>query len=424
LREQIIRCLILKEIRGNIIVGNHDLTPPTWDNLVEITDPLELGNNITIRINATDSSGINQVLIEFDGSNHSMAYMSGDMWNYTNWQPSTTGIKYYTIHIEDNFNNWNNTEQQNFTVQDTTDPNISGVSESADPLELGDTETIQCDITDLSTPFAYIYLEFDGSNHSMSFISGDTWEYTSWTPSSIGNKPYKIWAEDDEGNIAEYNGDITVQDTITPTWDNLIESDDPLELGNNETISINAYDTAGIELIYLEYGGVNYSMVFQSGDTWSYSNWQPSTVGNKPYTIYIKDNNGLWNDVSGSIEVSSNIDIAPEWNNLIENADPIELGRLIAICIDVFDASGINVVYLEYNNINHSMINIVGNTWRFSDWRPITTGIYNYKIYMEDSNGNWNSTSGTITVFNDSNNPNNPEPLPENPIEKSEKEET
>ena len=170
----------------------------------------------------------------------------------------------------------------------STDPVIDNVIESADPLELGATETITVDITDESS-MTFVYLEFDSSNHSMSLKSGDTWEYTSWTPSSVGLKEYTIWVEDSEGNIAEYNGDITVEETTIPTWDTLIESDDPLELGENETISINAYDEAGIELIYLEYDSANHSMGFQSGDTWSYSDWQPSSVGLKNYKIYIKD---------------------------------------------------------------------------------------------------------------------------------------
>ena len=372
-----------------------DRTSPTYSNLIESADPLQLGNSIVISIDAIDLSDINAVLLEFGGFNETMSNIGGDTWQYDLWTPSNTGILNYTIYIEDNNNNWNSTGQQDFTVEDTTAPSITGVQESDDLLEFGNNETIQFNVTDLSIPFAYIYLEFDGVNHSMSYVSGDLWEYTYWQPTSVGLKFYTIWVEDDQGNIKEYNGDITVQDTTEPTWDTLIENDDPLELGDTMIISVNASDISNIHTVLLEFESVNHTMNNIVGDTWQYD-WVPTQTGILNYTIYIEDNSGLWNSVSNSTTVVDTT--SPTYSNLIESADPLEFGNNIVISIDASDFSGIFRVLIEFDGSNHSMVFVSGNTWRYTSWTPSHTGIHNFTIYIEDNKNYTISLMANITV--------------------------
>ena len=84
---------------------------------------------------------------------------------------------------------------------------------------------------------------------------------------------------------------------------NLIESADPLELGQTETIQINATDLSGISQVLLEIGSVNYTMANIGGTIWEYDSWTPSTVGLKLYTIFTNDTEGNWNSLSSSITV-------------------------------------------------------------------------------------------------------------------------
>ena len=177
-----------------------DSKAPTWDTLIESNDPLELGNNEIISINVYDDSTIDYVYLEFGSINYSMVFISGNTYRYSNWIPITIGIKYYKIYMNDIYNNINETNIQNITVQDTTKPIISNIIESDDPLELGNTEIIQCDIFDYSN-IEFVYLEFENSNYSMIFISGITWKYDSWIPIEIGNYSYVIYAKDIENNI-------------------------------------------------------------------------------------------------------------------------------------------------------------------------------------------------------------------------------
>ena len=103
--------------------------------------------------------------------------------------------------------------------------------------------------------------------------------------------------------------------------------------------------------------------------------------------------------------------LAPYWDNLIENTDPIDLGDIIIIYIDVSDISGVSFVYLEYNGLNHTMTLESGDTYIFMDWKPIKSSVKNYIIWMSDIYDNINSTSGSISVLNENT---SPEPKPSN----------
>jgi len=266
---------------------------PQWDNLLESSDPLELGNNESISIDVTDESTISNVYLEFDNVNHSMNLISGDTYNYDDWQPATTGLHEYTIWMIDEFNNINSTSGD-ITVVDTTNPTIENIVESADPLILGNIETIECDVTDLSD-IEWVYLEFDSVNHSMSIKSGDTYEYTTWQPASAGIKYYTIWANDSAGNIAHVDGQITVNDVggdvYSPTILNLVIRDNPSEIELFVSFTVHVNDSSNVSWVYLEFNGINYSMN-DLGDDIYYLAIQINVTGEFIIKIHASDSLG------------------------------------------------------------------------------------------------------------------------------------
>jgi hypothetical protein len=387
---------------GLDILVTADVTPPSYLNLVESADPLELGYTEVISINVTDLAGINQVLIEIGGVNYSMINIVGDLWQNNSWTPSSTGIKAYTIYMEDNSGIWNSTSGLNILVTpDITSPTYWNLNESADPLELGDTEVISINVTDLNG-INQVLIEIGGVNYTMINIVGDLWRNNSWTPNSAGPYPYTIWIEDNNNNWNSTSDSIDVEDSTPPSYSNLIESADPLELGDTEIISINTTDLAGINQVLIEIGGVNYSMINIVGDLWRNNSWTPNSAGPYPYTIWMEDNNNNWNSTSDSIQVDDTIN--PTFSNLIESADPLELGDTEIISINATDISGINKVEIDYGTGNQSMTNIGGTGWRYDSWSPASTGNYPYTIWIHDNNNNLNSTSNSIWV-NDTINP-------------------
>jgi len=453
--------------------GAEENIPPIYSNLIESADPLELGEIETIRINTSDPSGINQVLIEFEGSNESMTYISGDMWRYNSWTPSSVGNYSYTIWMEDNYNNWNSTSGS-IMVIDTIAPTYSDLIESADPLPLGQNETISIKVFDSGSGVNQVILEYGSSNHTMKNVANtSTWSWSNWRPSSEDTYPYKIYMQDNQNNKnATDIFNITVITTTAPIIGNITESANPLELGNNITITVDVFDDVPpVSLVLIELEGVNYTMIniggntfeltdsfdiidttspnyanlteslggelelgdtltvaidtfdlsgikqvrieFEGnnplmsnippgGDMWQYDSWTPSSTGIHIYMISIEDFNNNWNFTTGNITVQDTI--SPRFSDLIENGNPIELGTQLIITITVSDLAEIKSVLLECEGSNHTMANIGGDLWQYGSWMPNRVGNYSYAIYMEDCNNNYNSTNGSI-VFQDTTKP-------------------
>ena len=320
-------------------IEEEEENPPTFDTIIESADPLELGETEIINVNVYDESTISNVYIEINSVNNSMYHVSGDNWRYSTWTPISVGIKIYQIHMIDEYNNVNQTDDLNITVQDTIEPIINNVIESADPLILGNVEIINCDVIDESEIY-FVYLEFEGNNYSMVFISGINWRYSTWEPIEIGNYPYVIWANDTEGNVNNYNGDITVQeeeDIIGPTWSNLTVIIDFLELGYNITVKINVYDDSNVSFVYIEINGINYTMLNVS-NIYFYYNWLPNKTGTLVYVIWMVD---VYNNTSFLIE-----------SILIDNIPYIVLSFLILFNLIIF----MLFFYFKISNKNKFLI--------------------------------------------------------------------
>ncbi|MFX1447712.1 MAG: hypothetical protein ACFFCG_06210 [Promethearchaeota archaeon] len=375
-------------------ISVQDTRPPNYANLVEDLDPLELGNALTISIDATDLTGINQVKIEIDGVNITMSNVGGNTWSNNTWRPLSVNIYPYTIYIQDNSNNWNSTTGS-IEVIDTISPELSNLYEEYDPMELGLSETIQINITDLA-PIDSVLIEIEALNYTMTKISSSTWEYNGWIPTSTGLKLYTIYANDSSNNRVSLTSNITVIDTTGPALNGLSESADPLELGLTEIIQIQVEDFSGISHVLIENNGVNYTMAYIGGTTWEYNNWIPTSLGIQLYTIYANDTLGNWISLNDSITVTDTL--GPTIINIIKSAESIFLGQSVSIQVDVTDISGTTDVIIEHESSNQTMTYINGNTWEIVNLTPSTSGVFSFTIYARDSLGNWNLKSDTITV--------------------------
>ncbi|MEE9572025.1 MAG: hypothetical protein V3W20_03150, partial [Candidatus Neomarinimicrobiota bacterium] len=106
---------------------------PTFNNLSESADLVDPGDSVIITLDATDISGIQEIIISFEGFNYTMTNTGGDTWNYTLTAPDTPGAHHYIIYVADNNNNINSVEGS-IRVRGT----VSGT-----PGELTDATTIQ-----------------------------------------------------------------------------------------------------------------------------------------------------------------------------------------------------------------------------------------------------------------------------------------
>ncbi|MFX0005650.1 MAG: S8 family peptidase, partial [Candidatus Hermodarchaeota archaeon] len=387
-------------VTGSIQV-KEDATPPSYLDIYESADPLKLGNTEIIAIEVFDSSGINQVLIQYEESNHSMIKISGNWWQYYSWVPSNVGNYIYTIFMEDNYDNWESVSGSIEVIEggpDLIPPTYSNLTESADPLELGNSEIISIEVSDFSG-VNQVIIQFEGSNHSMIHTEGNTWQYDSWTPSSIGVYPYIIYMEDNHNNWGSTTGSIQVKEDATPpSYSNLYESADPLELGKTEVISIEVFDLSGVNQVMIQFEGSNHSMMHIGSNIWQYDSWTPSSIGIYSYIIFMVDNYNNCRLISESIQVKEDV-TPPTYSNINESADPLERGNTEIISIEASDLSGVNQVMIQFEGSNHSMINIGGNIWQYDSWIPLNMDINLYTIYMVDNYNNWESVSGSIQVI-------------------------
>jgi hypothetical protein len=84
-----------------------DTTGPTLFSIIKSAESILLSQSISVQVDITDLSGINNVLIEFENSNYTMTYVIGDTWKIENWTPTNTGILSFTIYANDTRGNWN-----------------------------------------------------------------------------------------------------------------------------------------------------------------------------------------------------------------------------------------------------------------------------------------------------------------------------
>ncbi|MFW9951115.1 MAG: hypothetical protein ACFFKA_13435, partial [Candidatus Thorarchaeota archaeon] len=399
--------IYVNDSEGNWNSINDDITvedtiSPEFDFLIESADPLPLGQNETISIEVYDTfgSGVKEVLLEYENTNHTMVFIGLNTWMWSNWQPITIGNFGYSIYMIDNSNNLNSTSGS-IEVIILTGPTIQNLSKSADPLELGQFETIQVDIND-TDGVSGVFIEIGNINYTMTNIGGIRYEYT-WIPNTTGTKLFKIYANDSLNNFNQFSGSILVKDTTPPNFANLIINSNPLELGNKLNISIDLTDISGIDQVLIEYGGANHSMSNIGGDTWIYNNWIPNSTNMYSYNIFFQDNFNNWNMISDSIEVIDTT--APQFTNLHESNDQLELGLTETIQIDVIDLSPINSVFIEIEGLNYTMIKINSLTWEYNDWSPTSTGLKIYTIYAIDLSDNEISLISNITII-DTNGPN------------------
>ncbi|MFX1528210.1 MAG: S8 family peptidase [Promethearchaeota archaeon] len=372
-----------------------DITPPVYSNLVESADPLLLGNTEIIRIEITDHSGINQVLIEFEGLNHSMTNIYEETWQYDSWTPSNTGNYPYTIYMEDNNNNWNSVSDSIEVKEDTEPPAYSKLIESADPLELGKVEVISIEITDLSG-VSQVLIEFEGSNHTMMKIGEEKWHYDSWIPKSVGNYPYTIYMEDFYNHMSSISNYIQVIDSTPPIGKLLTNNTGPLELGDSKSILIKVTDLSGVNKVLIEIDKILHPMAYLGGDVWKFEDFTPLNIGIYDYIIYMGDNFENWGMVKSSIEVNDTK--SPTIPKLIDFPLGEISGKIIFNWEDGNDPSGIDFYRLIIDNESDPFFTLgvlfevnISNTGSESSYLELEEsflpGTYYFFLYQIDGVG-------------------------------------
>jgi hypothetical protein len=120
---------------------------PSWSDLEQPGTIVEFGGLVTISVDVTHISGIQQVVFEYGGLNHSMTNEAGDTYKYS-WTPTSTGSIPWVIYMESYSETWNMIESS-VDVEDSTRPTW-GIAPYDKVLYVGQSLSIQFTATDLS----------------------------------------------------------------------------------------------------------------------------------------------------------------------------------------------------------------------------------------------------------------------------------
>ncbi|KKN00782.1 hypothetical protein LCGC14_1134310 [marine sediment metagenome] len=184
---------------------------PLFDNFTTTidNDTLELSESFSVQIDAIDNeTSVDRVLLEFEGTNHSLINSVGNTYIYQNWTPNTAGNISFIIYAFDTENKMGRTGDV-IEVKDTIDPIYTNYIQSSDTDEAGEI----IDISIVATDYAGIKgvtITFVSTDHPMGFEGSDTWSYELRAPDTGGPLSYTITIEDNSGNIVTKDDSVQV----------------------------------------------------------------------------------------------------------------------------------------------------------------------------------------------------------------------
>ncbi|UCE37379.1 MAG: right-handed parallel beta-helix repeat-containing protein [Thermoplasmata archaeon] len=386
-----------------------DTTLPVISNVIDTPDPQEVGGAVNITCDVMDNVEIFGVWVNITSPgggfvNLSMTKGVGDGWFHDSIYP-VLGLHDYVIWAKDSSDNWASSSGYSFLIQDTTLPSISNVMDVPDPQEVDGNVNISCEVTDnveVSGVWVNIMLPGGGTvNISMTKGPGDTWFYD--IPyTSLGTHDYVIWANDTSGNWIFSSGhSFLIQDTIPPVISNVLDDPDPQEILNRVNITCEVTDNVQVYDVWVNItspggGSINISMTKGPGDTWFYD--APYVLlGIHYYVIWANDTSGNWIGSSGHIILVHDTTL-PVISNVVATPDPQDVGERVNITCEVTDNVELFNVWIYINLpgggfVNVSMTTGAGDIW-YNDTIRNLVGIHDYLIWANDTQGNWNFSSG------------------------------
>jgi hypothetical protein len=388
---------------GNVMIEGN-LTTSTGDPIANAV--------VTIYWNATATNDWEQLVI-----------ISTDAYGYFCTEPITSvPPNYYGIRVDYAGDNFRGSASQNAILQVLDNPSeLENYDISPTVIDLGDTITIQANVSDLdsvSSVTAVIYNSNNSFTISLDYLN-NSYEKTVWCDAQyfIGNWTIDIVVTDNLGIQTTFTnvGQFEIISNPAPEASYTLNSN-TLPDGSTFEFEITASDTLGIKSVKVEIEGTIYDITqnnsslvinaqFSTGiygePNWSgvidytrareqavfYFNYIPQTTGSLSFSIYVEDSAGQIKTISGSIMVDDSITslngTAPYPFSLILNAT---------------DGSGINIIRLYANDQELILqYNATDDNWQI--YALFNTGTYTLSVIVEDNVGVQATLDlGTLTV--------------------------
>jgi hypothetical protein len=303
---------------------------------IQQTDPLELGSEQTIIAYITGE--IDYVNIIIEEQEYEMI-LENELYTYS-WTPTETGTITYTIHAKDI--NDEITEQENsFTVQDTTPPNVISTSPSG---TVRGVDLVISATTDEEATCKYDTNDIDYNSMTNEFNDFGT-EHNKTINVEEGTHTYYVRCADSYNNVMESSATISFTADNTPPT---IISASPTGTVNDEETTITAetdeeatckYDTTDKIYDEMEYTLATINNIQHTGLVTGLEE------GTKTYYLRCKDNYG--NKVISSYQLTFDVNLRPTASISIEEDTPLKDGTYKVTITTSEDL--IETPILEYN---------------------------------------------------------------------------
>ncbi len=349
-----------------------------WQN--NITDNQQL----SITINETQSVFFNITAdqdVDYVWYENTSVVSATKNYTYTNAQASTYNI---TAII----NNTNGTDSIAWSLSVKDIPNINSVQESADPVSINSTISIEANITDLDGDLEGKFAVIEGIWYEMQPNGQDKY-IANYIPTEEKLYTYHIYANDTTGLYANQSYTFTAQHG--PSVTNITVTPESGNETTNFTISANATDYNSVDKVYAKFTQPNIFEIELTNQTLDIYNTVYNSTTPATYIFYIRAN-----DTLGTATSTSTYSFT-----INDTIDPI----IYSVSITPAQKNETAIITINANitdfNISTVHANITGpqNTIRTLTYNgsiyknttgaiPHTPGFYNITITAIDASGN------------------------------------
>ncbi|MEA2053617.1 MAG: triple tyrosine motif-containing protein [Candidatus Thermoplasmatota archaeon] len=416
--------------RSFTVETGEDTIPPEISDIL-VTPPVqEAGKTVKISATVIDNVALADVFldIEYPDASHYNFSIKQNVTGHTYYcEKSYTqlGTYNFTIYAVDDASNGNASAIHSFQIQDTTPPEISGITANPFQASPGHRINVSATVTD-NVGIADVFLNIsypDASHYNFSIkqnVTGHTY-YCEKSYTQLGTYNFTIYAIDDasNGNASAIHS-FHIKDTTPPVVEALYPNGKE-NVSGVVTIKWNAtdnHDPANLLKATIKYsvdGGVSWqTMVANAENTGEYQ-WNTADLEdghNYLIKISVKDSsNNQGTDTSNSTFTLDNTPPSlslqkPRRNHLylfdrevmpILRPKAIVIGK-ITVTANVSDAtSGVNKVEFFVDNVSKNIDSEAPYEW---EWDETVFCSHTLKVTAYDNAGNSASSEVDVKVYN------------------------
>ncbi|WP_157082479.1 beta strand repeat-containing protein, partial [Methanobrevibacter cuticularis] len=366
----------------------------TNSTVVVSPNPVQIGNNVIVSGVLANYSGISSVTVIIGGDIRSVAVNSTGGWsmNYTTTQTGTLTV-IVSFAGNDNYTSFINSTT--FTVNKNS--TNSTIVVSPNPVQIGVNTTISGVLANY-TGITSVTVTVDGIQFNVAVNSTGGWSLN-YTTIRTGNLTVVVsFAGND--NYTSFINSTTFTVAKNSTNSTIVVSPNPVQIGNNVTVSGVLANYSGISSVTVTVDGIQFNVAVNSTGGWSL-NYTTVRTGNLTVVVSFAGNDNYTSFIN-----STTFTVAKNSTNstVLVSPNPVQIGNNVTVSGVLANYSGISSVTVTVDGIQFNVaVNSTGG-WSLN-YTTVRTGNLTVVVSFA-GNDNYTSfiNSTTFTVAKNSTN--------------------